>query len=70
MSPIEAFLRELDRLWDGETRVTLRVIGSVALMLQAPFVRVTKDYDVLEVASLSEDTRQRLRQLQHECGCG
>ena len=49
------FLRELDRLWDGETRVTLRVIGSVALMLRAPFVRVTKVYDVLEVASLSAD---------------
>ena len=63
MSPVEPFLRELDRLWDGEDRVTLRVIGSVALMLQAPFVRVTKDYDVLEVASLTEDTRQRLRQL-------
>lgn len=63
MSPVEAFLRELDRLWDGEDRVTLRVIGSVALMLQVPFVRPTKDSDVLEVASLSEDARHRLRTL-------
>ncbi len=52
MSPVEPFLRELDRLWDGEDRVTLRVIGSVALMLQAPFVRVTKDYDVLDVVDV------------------
>ena len=63
MSPIEAFLIELDRLWDGEEWVLLRVIGSVALMLQVPFVRPTKDYDVLEVASLSAETQERLRVL-------
>ena len=63
MTPIDAFLTELDRSWDGEDRVTLRVIGSVALMLQAPYVRATKDYDVLEVAELSPGTRERLQLL-------
>jgi hypothetical protein len=32
-------------------------------MLQVPFVRPTKDYDVLEVASLSAETQRRLRVL-------
>jgi hypothetical protein len=63
MSPVESFLLELDRLWDGEGRVTLRVIGSVALMLQVEYVRPTKDSDVLEVASLTASTRERLREL-------
>ena len=63
MTPIDAFLSELDRSWDGDDRVTLRVIGSVALMLQAPYVRATKDYDVLEVSELGPETRDRLQLL-------
>lgn len=63
MSPVEAFLLELDRLWDGDDCVSLRVIGSVALMLQVDYMRPTKDSDVLEVATLTTRTRERLREL-------
>jgi len=48
---IEAFLKEVDDAWPDEApaSVTLRIIGSTALMLQTSYRRGTKDSDVLEV---------------------
>jgi hypothetical protein len=62
MTPIEAFLKEMDELWarpDSE-RITLRVIGSTALMMQTGYWRGTKDSDVLEAESLAGDTGRDL----------
>ncbi len=68
MTPFDAFLRALDRLWiprssDPKERIPLRVIGSVALMLQVNYVRGTKDGDILESLSLPIDVQVRLKAL-------
>ncbi|WLT30932.1 DUF6036 family nucleotidyltransferase [Geothrix sp. PMB-07] len=65
MSPVEALFLDLDRAWKGPEgdRITLRVIGSVALMLQSDYARATKDGDVLEIAALSEEVQRRLQKL-------
>lgn len=62
MVPIEALLRELDRSWKplGDGKVPLDVIGSGALMLQADYIRATKDGDILEVQTLSDPVKRAL----------
>lgn len=62
MSLIRDFLRDLDRAWTptGSSKVTLRIIGSTAPMLQATYARGTKDSDVLETVDLDADIRARL----------
>jgi hypothetical protein len=62
MTLIEAFLKEMDELWarSGSERITLRVIGSTALMMQTGYWRGTKDSDVLETESLAGDTGRYL----------
>ena len=54
-SPIENFIVAIDQAWTGDPgpKILLRVIGSTALMLQADYVRGTKDSDVLEAADLT-----------------
>ncbi len=65
LSPIRAFLSEIDRSWDHTTseRIPLRVIGSTALMLLAEYERGTKDSDILKAAALTEPVQQRLLEL-------
>ena len=62
MTPFDDFLVDLDRRWVPETdrRICFRVIGSVALMLQADYKRVTKDGDVLETIALTTAIKDRL----------
>jgi hypothetical protein len=65
MTPFETFLQNLDRLYarqkpTGTAKVGLRILGSVALMIQADYVRGTKDGDVLETASINQAIKQEL----------
>lgn len=49
MTPPEALLLELDAQWAarGEPRIRIRILGSLSLMLQTSYDRVTKDGDIL-----------------------
>ncbi len=62
MPLIPDFFRDMDRLWKRSTkeRVSLRIIGSSALMLQTGYERGTKDSDVLETAGLTQDIKAQL----------
>lgn len=62
MTPIEEFLTEIDRRWTPAApgKIPLRVIGSAALMLQADYVRGTKDGDVLETEAITPAIKERL----------
>jgi hypothetical protein len=62
MPLIHDFFRDVDRLWKRSTkeRVSLRIIGSSALMLQTGYERGTKDSDVLETAGLTQDIKAQL----------
>jgi len=65
MTPFDNFLRDFDKLYAarrpvGAAKVRLRVLGSVALMLQADYVRGTKDGDVLETAPINQDIKVEL----------
>jgi hypothetical protein len=61
---IEDFFCEIDSKWEPESpRVTLRVIGSGALMLQKDYVRGTKDSDILETLDLGQQVQARLLSL-------
>jgi len=68
MSPIEAFLKEIDALWEGplDPKLTLHVIGSTALMMQTGYNRGTKDRDVLEAKALTPEIVAKLRGLAGE----
>lgn len=65
MQPIEQFLRDLDHEWPltGRRRIRLTIIGSAALMLQAPYERGTKDSDVLETSAITPVVAQHLTEL-------
>ncbi|PIP82624.1 MAG: hypothetical protein CO113_15685 [Elusimicrobia bacterium CG_4_9_14_3_um_filter_62_55] len=65
MAAIEAFLRDIDGRWkpEGEGKITLQVLGSCALMLQADYERGTKDGDVLETGQLTAPIKRRLSDL-------
>ena len=59
---VEAFLQDLDARWKpvATERIVLRVIGSTALMLQAKYVRGTKDSDVFHTNEIDDDLAKRL----------
>jgi len=59
LSPIDDFIRDLDAKWNRGP-LTLRVLGSVALMMATDYWRGTKDGDVLETTELTVDIRERL----------
>ncbi|HJW72516.1 MAG TPA: DUF6036 family nucleotidyltransferase [Geothrix sp.] len=61
-SPIDEFIRELDHRWDGDPgpKITLRVLGSVALMMLTDYWRGTRDGDVLETLELTPTIKGRL----------
>ena len=52
-------------VWDGagQGKIRLSIIGSAALMLQAPYERGTKDGDILEAANLTPEIKERLLRL-------
>lgn len=62
MRVVDEFFREIDRRWTGPTtdRITLNIIGSGALMLQAQYERGTRDSDVLETESLTQPIKDAL----------
>jgi hypothetical protein len=67
VSPIEHFLLDLDAHWGPtEPRLPLKVIGSTALMLQADYLRGTKDSDVLGVEPVRAEIRKKLLDLAGE----
>ena len=53
--PIDAFFRDIDSKWRevDASKITLRLIGATALMLQTDYDRGTKDSDVLETANIT-----------------
>ena len=65
MSTIRAFLIEVDGGWrpPATDRIPLNIIGSTALMLQAQYVRGTKDSDILETATLTSGVKDQLLEL-------
>ena len=68
MQRINDFLTEIDRRWtdDSANKLTLRIIGSAALMLQTGYERGTKDSDILETAALTTEIQKRLREIAGE----
>lgn len=65
MTPVELLLLDLDRIWKplGGEPNRLRVLGSVALMLQVDYRRATKDGDVLETMDLSPAAKTAIKAL-------
>ncbi len=65
MPPVSAFLKDIDGRWKPtrEGKILLRIIGSAALMLQTGYERGTKDGDILETDSVTEDVKTRLLEL-------
>lgn len=55
MSQVEEFLRDLDGRWRLDTGrpLTLRLLGSTALILQTDYARGTKDGDILETPEIT-----------------
>jgi hypothetical protein len=62
MSQIEAFLRDLDGSWKlpRAAPLTLRVLGSTALLLRTTYQRGTKDSDVLETREITPEVSAEL----------
>jgi hypothetical protein len=61
---VEAFLKDIDAAWPpAASKIRLCIIGSTALMMQTSYHRLTKDSDILETESLTEETCAKLRQL-------
>lgn len=58
----DRFFQEIDRGWRGSraTKIPLRLIGSAALMLQADYRRGTKDGDVWQTASITDEIKASL----------
>lgn len=69
MLPVEGFFRDLDAAWPDPadpglpSPITLRLIGSTALMLRSDYRRGTNDGDVLETPDLGGGVQQRLTRL-------
>lgn len=65
VEPLNDLFRAVDGLWgrSAPKKISLRIIGSCALMLQTRYARGTKDGDVLETADLTIDVTARLLDL-------
>ncbi len=59
---VELFFEEMDRAWPGPRtrKITLRMIGSTALMLQTSYTRGTKDSDVLRTLAIDDALKKDL----------
>lgn len=63
-NPIEQFFLDLDARWGkAEPKLALKVLGSGALMLQANYLRGTKDSDVLGVEPVRGAIQEKLQNL-------
>lgn len=64
-SIIDSFYKELDRKWKSPkgTKITLKIIGSSAIMLQTEYSRKTKDSDILETAEITTEIENKLLEL-------
>ncbi len=64
-TPIHTFISAIDKGWKGHDgpKITFKVIGSTALMLQADYTRATNDSDVLETSEIDGTTNARLKAL-------
>lgn len=62
MMPPEALLLDIDRVWKsgGSPKVTIRILGSMALMLQTDYERGTKDGDILYAPPVDEAVKDQL----------
>ena len=62
MTPHEALLLELDRLWKvgDSSKIRVRILGSMALMLQTDYERGTKDGDILYAEPIDARVKERL----------
>lgn len=62
MSPVDDFFRDLDRSWPlpAGAPITLRLLGSTALILQTSFQRGTKDGDILETDEITVEIESAL----------
>jgi hypothetical protein len=62
MLDLDPFFREIDAALRGRlaAKIELRVLGSVALMLQTDYARGTRDGDVLETSSVTGETKDAL----------
>ncbi|MBI4375835.1 MAG: hypothetical protein HY549_05230 [Elusimicrobia bacterium] len=62
MAPVKDFLAAIDAGWRpiGDEPITLQIVGSTALMLQADYTRGTKDSDVLESSGGPLPLKERL----------
>jgi len=62
MSQVEDFFNDLDRSWPlgAGAPVTLRLLGSTALILQTSFQRGTKDGDILETDQITVEIESAL----------
>ena len=65
MAAIENFLRDIDAHWTPPlpAPLTLRILGSTALLLQTPYRRGTKDSDVLETPEITPAVNAALLRL-------
>jgi hypothetical protein len=65
VTPIREFFKALDAAWRPTSagKVSLRIIGSTALMLQTDYERGTKDSDIIETTQMDATTRQLLLDL-------
>jgi hypothetical protein len=59
---IEEFLLEIDHRWKPEAhhKISLKIIGSAALLPQVEYDRGTKDSDVLETSDITPSIKQKL----------
>jgi len=62
MTPPEALLLDLDKLWKDERKpwIRIRIIGSMSLMLQTDYERGTKDGDILYADPVDELVKAQL----------
>ena len=62
MTPPEALLLDIDRIWKSQegAKVTIRIFGSMALMLQTDYERGTKDGDILYAPPVDEAVKDQL----------
>jgi hypothetical protein len=62
MLDLDPFFREIDVALRGRlaAKIELRVLGSVALMLQTDYARGTRDGDVLETSIVTGETKDAL----------
>lgn len=62
---IASFLKEIDESWtkSSEKKITLKILGSLALMLQCGYQRKTKDMDIFELDEVTPNIKSSLQEI-------